>query len=176
MTEEPAALDEAALLAEATKRAGMVWVGPAEGEDQPRAVWFVWEDGAAYVLCGPGEQPQPVPVGTRARVVVPSKDKQTRLVSFDADAEEVPPGEEWDRIAAAMVPVRLNLPDGEAAVARWAGDCRILRLRPDGGLVEAPGRYDSASHAGPPVATTAGTRVPRPWHLFGRQGRSRRRA
>jgi hypothetical protein len=41
-----------ALIAEATKRAGVIWI--TAGGQRPRPVWHVWRDGA-YVLTGPGE-------------------------------------------------------------------------------------------------------------------------
>jgi hypothetical protein len=168
-------LDESKLLDEGLRKTALIWVGPVAGDAPERAVWHVWDSGLVYVLCGPGEQPPPVAPGTPARVVVPSKDKHSRLLSVDASTDALAPGEEWDRIAAIMATKRLNLPDGDAAPARWARDCTILRLRPAARLVEAPGRYDSESHARSPVPTTAGTVVPRPWHLFGRPGKSKRR-
>ncbi len=161
-------VDEAALLDEAMKKSALIWVGPADGSGPARAVWHVWDDGTAYVLTGDGEQPAPVDAGVESIVIVRSKDKWSRLLTWKARAESLGPGETWDRITATMLTKRLNLTDMDTAVARWASKCTILVLKPAGGLAEAPGHYDPDSHASPPVETTAGTRVPRPWHLFGR--------
>jgi len=163
--------DDVALLDAALKRTDLIWVGPDAATT--RAVWQVWDDGAVYLLCGGGEQAAPVPPGQRATVVVASKDKRTRLLTFTAAVEQVDPGADWDRITGQMVTRRLNLPDGEAAPGRWAGESMLLRLRPDLPLLERPGHYDAGSHAAPPPPTTATTRVPRPWHLFGRPQRRR---
>lgn len=168
---EPEGLDDTALLDAGLKRTDLIWVGP--DPESLRAVWQVWADGAIYLLCGGGEQAAPVQPGGPAVVVVASKDKRTRLASFAATVEQVGPGEEWDRITGQMVTRRLNLPDGEAAPQRWAAESMLLRLRPELPLLERPGRYDSALHAAPPPPTPATTRVPRPWHLFGRPNRRR---
>lgn len=166
-----AAPDDAALLDAGLKRTDLIWVGPDVATT--RAVWQVWDDGAIYLLCGGGEQAAPVQPGQRATVVVASKDKRTRLLTFTAAVEQVGPGEDWDRITGQMVTRRLNLPDGEAAPGRWARESMLLRLRPELPLLERPGQYDAGSHAAPPPPTPATTRVPRPWHLFGRPNRRR---
>lgn len=64
-----------ALIEEATKKSGLVWV---QGPDGPaRALWHVWHEGAACLIGdGPGEQPLPgLADGAEARVTVRSKDK-----------------------------------------------------------------------------------------------------
>ncbi|NEE53039.1 hypothetical protein G3M55_51635, partial [Streptomyces sp. SID8455] len=57
MSDAADALLEKALVEEATKKSGLIWVraaGPA------RAVWHVWHEGAAHLVGdGPGEQPLP---------------------------------------------------------------------------------------------------------------------
>ena len=162
-------LDEAALLDEALKKSGLIWVGPTVGS--AKAVWHVWDGGRLYLLCGGSEQAAPVAAGEPAVVIARSKDKGVRLVTVESSVEQLPQGEEWDRIASVMQAKRLNSPDGDAAPQRWKRESVILRLTPATALAEAPGRYASTSAAATPRATDAGTRVPRPWHLFGRTKR-----
>lgn len=73
MTDE---LLDQALVEEATKKSGLVWV---RGADVPsaRALWHVWHEGAACLVGdGPGEQPLPgLADGAFAEVTVRSKDK-----------------------------------------------------------------------------------------------------
>ncbi|NEB77899.1 hypothetical protein G3I40_22160, partial [Streptomyces sp. SID14478] len=53
-----AELLDAALVEEATKKSGLIWVRGAAGVE--RALWHVWHEGAAHVVGdGPGEQPLP---------------------------------------------------------------------------------------------------------------------
>lgn len=68
-------LDQA-LVEEATKKSGLIWVRGA-GEPAARALWHVWHEGAACLVGdGPGEQPLPGLVeGGSAEVTVRSKDK-----------------------------------------------------------------------------------------------------
>lgn len=171
MTAPPQTPEPSALLEEALKRTDFLWVGPVGGRSH--GVWHVWDDGSVWVLGGGSEQPLPVEPGEPAVVIIRSKDKGTRLLSVAAAAELVGPGDDWDRIAGNMATRRLNLPGGEDTLGRWARECRLLRLRLDPDFLEAPGHYDSGSNAAPPPPTPATTRVPRPWHLFGRPGRRR---
>lgn len=70
-------LDQA-LVEEATKKSGLVWVN---GPGVPaRALWHVWHEGAACLIGdGPGEQPLPgLTDGGPAEVTVRSKDKGGR--------------------------------------------------------------------------------------------------
>ncbi|GGY00776.1 hypothetical protein [Streptomyces djakartensis] len=136
-----------ALVEEATKKSGLVWV---QGPDSPaRALWHVWHEGAACLVGdGPGEQPLPgLNEGAEAQVTVRSKDKGGRLVSWTARVRQLEPGSEaWDATVAELKGKRLNAPDGEAMTERWARECRVLRLEPtgdrapmpDGSLAEAP--------------------------------------
>lgn len=148
-----------ALVEEATKKSGLVWV---QGPDGPaRALWHVWHEGAACLVGdGPGEQPLPgLADGTEAQVTVRSKDKGGRLVSWRARVTELAPGSEaWDAAVAELKGKRLNAPDGEAMTDRWARECRVLRLEPTG--TTAPLPDDSLSE--PPLPTPAITRRPIP--------------
>ncbi|MDL5203651.1 hypothetical protein [Streptomyces sp. ALI-76-A] len=147
-------LDQA-LVEEATKKSGLIWVrgpgGPA------RALWHVWHEGAACLVGdGPGEQPLPgLAEGTEAEVTVRSKDKGGRLVSWTAKVVEPAPGSPaWDAAVAELKGKRLNAPDGEAMTERWARECRVLRLEPTG--VRAP--LPDGDLAAPPLPTPATTR------------------
>ncbi|MDX2559529.1 hypothetical protein PV371_07690 [Streptomyces sp. TX20-6-3] len=155
MTEE---LLGSALVEEATKKSGLVWV---RGTGPARALWHVWSDGAAFVVGdGPGEQPLPGLVdGGTAEVTVRSKDKGGRLVAWTAAVREIPSGtEEWDAAVAELKGKRLNAPDGEAMTARWGRECRVLRLDPRSSTTELP----DGSLAAVPLPSAATTRDPVP--------------
>lgn len=79
-----------ALVEEATKKSGLIWV---RGAGADRALWHAWLDGAAHVLGdGPGEQPFPgLADGAAAEVTVRSKDKGGRLVAWTAVVRELRP-------------------------------------------------------------------------------------
>ena len=75
---------EAALVEEATKKSGLMWID-VPGLPQPRAAWHIWHStpehgGAAYLVTGgEGEQPLPgLPEAERVTVTVGSKDKGGR--------------------------------------------------------------------------------------------------
>ncbi|MFF5634247.1 hypothetical protein [Streptomyces sp. NPDC012825] len=147
-----------ALVEEATKKSGLVWV---RGTGPARALWHVWHDGAALVVGdGPGEQPLPGLVdGGTAEVTVRSKDKGGRIVAWTAAVRELPAGtEEWDAAVAELKGKRLNAPDGEAMPERWARECRVVRLDPREVAAELP----DGSLAAVPLPTAATTRRPVP--------------
>ncbi|GAB2856715.1 hypothetical protein GCM10027074_24630 [Streptomyces deserti] len=148
-----------ALIEEATKKSGLIWV---KGAGAPaRALWHVWHEGAACVIGdGPGEQPLPgLADGAEAEVTVRSKDKGGRLVSWTAKVVEPAPGSEaWEAAVAELKGKRLNAPDGEAMTERWARECRVLRLEPTGATAALP----DGSLAEAPRPTPATTRQPIP--------------
>jgi hypothetical protein len=166
------------LVAEATKKAGLVWI-TAPGQPRAMATWFVWADGghgdAAYVVAGPGEQPVPGLVGApTCAVSVPSADKHGRIVTWTAAVRPVEPGgAEWDAVVPGMITKRLNLPDSEGAADRWARDCVLLRLAPTGELPEAGDTLPAGSLAAPPAPSPARTPTRVPFTLH-RRPRSRR--
>jgi hypothetical protein len=151
-------LDQA-LVEEATKKSGLIWVA---GPGVPaRALWHVWHEGAACVIGdGPGEQPLPgLADGGAAEVTVRSKDKGGRLVSWPAKVVELAPGSEvWAATVAELKGKRLNAPDGEAMPDRWARECRVLRLEPAGTSAPLP----DGSLAEAPLPSPATTRQPAP--------------
>src|SRR3954453_8622727 len=100
--------EHAALIEEATKKSGLVWVNG-------RAMWHAWIGGAMYVLCG-GPIEQPVPPGLAggavASVTVRSKDKGGRLVGWQGRAALVAAGsEQWQAAVAELRTKRLNAAD-----------------------------------------------------------------
>ncbi|GGZ84102.1 hypothetical protein [Streptomyces subrutilus] len=147
-----------ALVEEATKKSGLIWV---RGAGADRALWHAWVDGAAHVLGdGPGEQPFPgLADGAPAEVTVRSKDKGGRLVAWTATVRELAPrGEEWTAAVAELKGKRLNAPDSEGMTERWARECRLLRLEPRS---VHPGLPDGSLAAVPP-GSPATTRRPVP--------------
>lgn len=164
-----------ALIEEAAKKSGLIWVRSAGGT-AARALWHVWHDGAVCVVGdGPGEQPLTgLAGGGTAEVSVRSKDKGGRLVMFPVTVEEPAPGSpEWEAVVAELKGKRLNAPDAEEMPARWARTCRVLRLVPTGALTPLP----DGDLAESPVPTPATTRTPAPAalpKLLGRRKRKRR--
>lgn len=146
-----------ALVEEAAKKSGLLWL-ELPGLPQPRAAWHVWHDGSAYVLTGgEGEQPLPgLPESAQVTVILRSKDKGGRLVSFVADAEQVEPGSElWDEVTPIIAKERLNAATHEGQVETWATESWIVRLTPSDETVEASDAYATVRPV-PTPATTAG--------------------
>jgi hypothetical protein len=75
--------------------------------------------------------------------------------------ELAPDSEAWTATVAELKGKRLNAPDGEAMTARWARECRVLRLEPTGATADLP----AGSLAEPPLPTPATTRQPIPASL-----------
>jgi hypothetical protein len=153
-------VDNAALVEEATKKSGVLWLALPD-LPYPRTAWHIWHDGAAYVVTGGIEQPLPgLPEAERVTVTVRSKDKGARLVSWIAAAEHVgPDSEEWAAVVPLLAKERLNAPDGERQAERWAKEAYVIRLTPTGEVTEAPGSLPddyAAVRPGPSPATTVG--------------------
>ena len=157
--------DLSALLSEAGKKSGMLWIDIPGDRAWP--AWHVWLDGRAYVLTGPGEQSLPVLPGDIA-LTFRSKSTGGRLVTVPAEAVVVTAQDSrWDEVTTALKGSRLNSPAGDA-VARWATDATIYALTPHGDAVQGPGNYSQESGAAQPAATPATTRTWHPWHAGGR--------
>jgi hypothetical protein len=150
---------ERALIDEAMKKSGIVWLDVGTGPIE-QAVWYVWLDDAAYVLTGPGEQPDPGLSAGSVCVFARSKETRSRLVGWTGSAARLGPTDDaWDAVAAALAKARLNLPEPASAPERWAADpaIAIYRITPTGQLAEAPGRYSDAGGRAVPVPTSATT-------------------
>ncbi|MFJ9696675.1 hypothetical protein [Kitasatospora sp. NPDC101183] len=157
------ALLDRALLEEAAKKSGLLWVR-ADGEEQSRPLWHAWHDGAVVVVGDGAEQPlHGLTPGSGAQVTVRSKDKGGRLTGWRARVSELAPGgEAWSGAVEELKGKRLNAPDTDAMTERWARECRVLRLEPAGPLDERPGAMPDGSQAAAPMPTTATTRRPIP--------------
>jgi hypothetical protein len=155
-------LPDAALIEEACKKSGLIWVAVPGARD--RAAWHVWHEhdgtGAVYVVVGGGEQPLPgIAGGIVVRVTVRSKDKGGRLVTWPGAVSKVAAGsEEWAGVVPALHAKRLNARDGEAQPERWAANSLIFRIEPHGAALERPGAYATRSGAAPVPVSPATTR------------------
>lgn len=170
-----AAVSSDGVVDEATKKSGLVWI--SVGGTPPRAAWHLWHEGAAYVVSGGLEQPVPgLAEATTAAVTVRSKDKGGRLVTWKARVEPVEPdGDRWREVAPLLLAKRLNTPDGDAALGRWASESIVCRLVPTGELVEGPGSLPVDNLAEPPRPTPATTAAAPPFTLDRWWRRRRRR-
>jgi hypothetical protein len=117
------------LVAEATRRSGVVWVS-ADGTD-PRPVWHLWHAEALWLVGGGDEQELP-PLADRAVVVVRSKATQSgRVVEWAADVSRVEPGSpQWEDVVPLLAAERLNATSAQDLPARWAATSTVLRLAP----------------------------------------------
>ena len=109
-----------ALVDEATRKSGLIWVGAA-GEP-PRPVRHIWHDGGAYLVVGGREQELPgVDVVQTVSVMVRSKDKGGRLVTWTAKPRQVvPDGDEWATVVSILHGKRLNAPRRRTATGALA--------------------------------------------------------
>ena len=125
----PAPAPGPTLVAEATRRSGVVWVS-ADGTD-PRLVWHLWHDDALWLVGGGDEQDLP-PLQDRAVVVVRSKASQSdRVVTWDAAVSRVEPGDpEWVAVVPLLAAERLNAVSATDLAERWAAGSTVLRLTP----------------------------------------------
>jgi hypothetical protein len=151
-----------ALIEEATKKSGLIWVQGTEAA-AGRPLWHIWQEGAVCLVGdGPGEQPFDglgLTDGGIATVTVRSKDKGGRLVTWQARVRELTPrGDRWRMAVEELKGKRLNAPDAERLPERWARECRVLRLEPTGATAELP----DGSLAAAPLPTAATTRRPIP--------------
>ena len=157
--------DLSALLSEAAKKSGLLWIDIPGGRSWP--AWHVWLEDSAYVVTGPGEQTLPA-LPADVTVTFRSKDTGGRLVKVAAHASVVTPQDpRWDDVTTALKASRLNAPAGDT-IARWATEATVYALAPRGDALEAPGSYSPESGVAQPATTPATTLTWRPWHLHGR--------
>jgi hypothetical protein len=165
-----------ALVAEAAAKSDLLWVRPVPAPGRPARswpAWHVWTGDAAYVVSGPGEQPLP-PLEGEVDVILRSKDTWARLVTVRAVAATVRPDDAaWAEAAGALKAKRLNAPDPDRLLERWAAANTVTRLTPTGPVLEGPDAYDLGSGAAPPPPTPATTASWAPWHLRGRHNTRR---
>jgi hypothetical protein len=164
---------DAALIAEACTKSDLVWLRPL-AEPRARAAWHVWHDDAVCVVHGTGEQTLP-PLEGEVEVVARSKENGSRIVTFVADAETVPPGTDaWDAAVFRLAASRLNAQDPATQKERWAADARVVLLRPARVSVAGPGDEQSPSFAAEPPGGPGTTLARRPYHATSRQRRALR--
>jgi hypothetical protein len=160
-----------ALIAEATRKAGLVWLtyGQRDGVQNGRPAWHVWVDGAAYVVCGPGEQDLPgLATATTVTVTVPSKDTRARIVTWVGSASVVSPqSDSWVPATSALAASRLNAEGGASMIERWSRECTVVRIVPTGEAVETAEEPSEVSLAEPPRDTPATTLGRQPAMLGG---------
>jgi hypothetical protein len=162
---------EAALVREAVKKSGMLWLG-LPGLPQPRAAWHIAHDGSVYVLTGgAGEQPLPgLPEAEAVPVTVRSKDKGGRLVTWVAAVSLVEPGgEEWDTVVPLLAKERLNATTHDGQTELWARESYVVRLTPTGEVTEVPGRQPDDYAKVRPVPTPATTASASPFMVGGKR-------
>lgn len=168
----------AALVEEACKGSGLVWIGV--GDAAPRPAWHVWSDGASYVVHSRDttttparEQVVPGLAGAEAADVSVRGDKQGRVITWRARVTHLTPGSpDWDEAVSLLRPKRLNEPDPDGVAQRWAQSCDICVLTPAGELIEQPGSYDPGSRSAPPLPSPATTVTAKPF-VIGRRSRRR---
>jgi hypothetical protein len=168
--------DLTALIEEAVKKSGVLWIALPD-LPYPRAAWHVWHEGSAYVVTGgEGEQQLPgLPEAEHVTVIVRSKDKGGRLVSWTAAVSEVEPGgEPWDTVVPLLAKDRLNAASHEGQAERWWRESYVIRLTPTGEVSEAPGRQRDDYAAVRPVPTPASTAGKGPFMIGGRRRRADR--
>lgn len=156
--------EPAALIVEAMKKAAIAWLGglPEQPAGRTAGVWCAWLDGALYVVSGTGEQAVPGLAGAARCTVTARGDHGGRIVTWPARVTSVEPGgEEWDRVVPQLAAKRLNLPAAEDTSARWARDCTVSRLTPDGDPEPLPDTALAAPAPGSPAAR----RLAAPFHL-----------
>lgn len=164
---------DTALLAEAMTKSGLLWIDVTGDRTWP--AWHIWDEGAALVVSGPGEQPLPW-LPPEVRLIVRSKDTGGRLLTVRAQTHVLEPGSpQWERATGLLRASRLNAVDD--CVTRWAAECTVTALVPFDSPLESPGAYAADDHRRPPARTAATTTSWRPWHLGGRgEERAVRRA
>ncbi|AKG45120.1 hypothetical protein SXIM_37360 [Streptomyces xiamenensis] len=181
---DPRVFDRA-LIEESAKKSALVWVRGPQGP--ARGLWHVWHEGAVCLVgvsggaaAEGGEQPLDglgLTDGGSATVTCRSKDKGGRLIVWPARVSEPEPGGElWEATAGELKGKRLNAPDQDGLLERWARACRVLRLEPAGPAEQRPGAMPDGGGAAPPLPTPAATRVAAPSGLPVRRGRRAREA
>jgi hypothetical protein len=108
-----------ALVAEATKKAAVVWRVPIAD--------------ALYVVTGPGEQAAPGLADATVVDVTARGDHGGSIASWSATVQRVDPAsDEWHEIALTVAGKRLNASgSADDLVATWARDDVLVRLVPD---------------------------------------------
>ena len=117
------------LVTDLAKKSGLVWI---EFAGRTQAVWHELVNGSICVVGDGGEQPLPdVQDDDTVTVLLRSKTNRQLVATVAATVETVTPEDpDWDEVTSALKSGRLNLPDSDHAVERWARESRVLRLVP----------------------------------------------
>jgi hypothetical protein len=117
------------LVTDLAKKSGLVWI---EFGGQTQAVWHELVDGDVCVVGDGREQPLPdVQDGDTVTLLLRSKTNRQLVATAPATVTVVSPdAPDWDSVTSALKSGRLNLPDSDHAVERWARESRVLRLEP----------------------------------------------
>lgn len=110
-----------------------VVVPQADGKDVTKAVWYGYDQGRVFVLTGTGEQEVPglASGSTHVKLIVRSKDIQSKVGEVTCVTDVLKKDANWDRVARdVLLGRRLNLVDGDKAPDRWRKDCEIVQLTP----------------------------------------------
>jgi hypothetical protein len=126
---------DTAVLDEALKKGTVAWIEvPGENGTGGRAVavWYGTLDGRVYVLTGGSEQKVDGLAETdRVLLRARSKEQQSLVAEVEASARVVEPSDPlYAKVAAVLLPRRLNLRDGEQAVDRWRKESTLVELTP----------------------------------------------
>lgn len=119
-----------ALVAEATKKAAVVWLS-IDGAPA-YVVWCVPIADALYVVTGPGEQAAPGLADATVVDVTARGDHGGGIATWSATVQPVEPGsDDWNAVALTVAGKRLNATgSADDLVARWARDAVLVRLVP----------------------------------------------
>lgn len=121
------------LVADLAKKSGLVWI---TAHERTYPVWHELVDSAdGWAICvvgGGGEQPIPdAQDNDKVLVLLRSKTNRQLVATVEATVEVLTPeSPAWDDVTAALKAGRLNLPDSDHAIERWARESRVLRLVP----------------------------------------------
>lgn len=153
------------LIGEAMKKAAIAWI--AAGDRPARALWCTPVGDALWVVTGPGEQDAPGLAGATGALVTLRGDHGGRIVTWRAGVTRVEPGsDEWAESAPVLAGKRLNAPaDAAALVARWATECTVHKLTPEGDPVEAGPTLPDAPLAEAPRGAPVRRRTRAPFRL-----------
>lgn len=119
----------------ALKKGSLCWLTIPQpgGGEVIRPAWYVQQGPKLFVVKGEGEQELPgLESAATVEVTVKSKDIKATIGTLVADVRRVTDEAEFERIAALGLGTRLNLPDGEGALARWKNTATIVELSPRG--------------------------------------------
>ncbi len=152
-----------ALVAEAMKKAAIIWVSTA-ADQPPYPLWCFPIDDALYLVTGGDEQPAPGLTGVDVATVSARGDHGGRIVSWQARVEPVVPGSEtWTEATPALAGKRLNASGTvDALVTKWSTAATVLRLVPIDDDTEPK---TDGSEAAVPRPTPAVRRTAKPFRL-----------